>query len=175
MLARFIQMVCIVLLLVQFVSPNSLFAYEEFVSFDGEVSQSWIAVSRDGVIDTMNADREKIEGGYLIRADVGLLAADALVSAIILGVDGLIISNPLHLSQNNELEQESIKLAQKKIPILENDILMVREKLKSLEGEMKLANIKKRKEFGFDEVDLIYERITVIQEVIKNTQVIKTP
>jgi len=140
--------------------------YESLVDFNEEIAQAWISVANKEDIQHVVAEALKTEKGYLVRADVGVIVDETLISAVILDRNGNIISTPLHNPKNSELEKESKKIAQRKIPTLAAELKEASDRLKTLEGDMKLTNIRKRKEFGFDEIDLIYERITAIQEEI---------
>jgi len=151
-------------------SPVRAEIYEFELKFEGKAVGQWILVARDAVFEKVLADREDIEGGAKIRADLNDLSDDTLVSFVVIDGEGVIHSTPLASLRRNELEQESVHLAEKQIPLLESQVSSAKKRLYNFESEMKLANLRKRKEHGFDKIDLIYERVAAIQEEIERVK-----
>lgn len=153
-------------LLIVFSIPSSLLAYEEFVNYSSEIKKAWFVKVNNAEIEQIAATVEKSGTGYVIRAIETVPESDHLISTLFLDESGNMVSTPLHNPHNRELEQESVKLAHSKIPELNQEFNILQNKLSSLNGELKLLNLRKRKDYGFDEIDLIYDRISVIQDEI---------
>ena len=138
--------------------------FEVFYNSEEELVKQWLLFSSEAGMDIIPAEREKGEGGYMIKVFGDEARRGSLLAGVVKTAKGEILSTPLTSSVGNELEAESIKLAREKIPALKAEIQKGGAELQRLKGEMNLLNITKRKEYGFEEIDKTYELIDKMEE-----------
>lgn len=138
--------------------------YSAVIKITGKPSTQWLVISDGQVLKRVSAEREEQEGAVKVVAALSQVSTETMGSFVVMTEDGTIFSTPFTSLKVNELEQESIHLAEVQVPILRELLEQERAKLEAKKGELSLVNLKKRKEFGFDEVDKIYERIAILMD-----------
>lgn len=138
--------------------------YSAEIAVDGKPSTQWLVISDGQGIRKVVADRVHKADKVIVKADLSLVDEKTMGSFVVLTETGQIFSTPLTLLKFNELEKESIHLAEEQIPFLQEQLEQERARLEAKRGELNLVNLKKRREFGLDEVDRVYERIAILKE-----------